>query len=75
MLLILFLKMASKSCKHFANAFCFVCGQFIKTRARKLSVQSSIRMCEAYKAYFGVPVGDYDKLWASVLSATTAKRP
>ena len=58
------LKISSKGCKHSANAFCFVHGEFIKTRARKHSVQASIRMCESYKAYFGVLFGDQDKSWA-----------
>ena len=49
--------MPSKDCKHFANAFCFVCGQFVKTRARKHSVQVSIGMYEAYKAYLACQSG------------------
>ena len=36
----------------------------IKTRARKYSVKACRKMCEAYKAYFGMPVGDQDKFWA-----------
>ncbi|XP_061433243.1 uncharacterized protein LOC133358811 [Lethenteron reissneri] len=56
--------MASRGCKHPADAFCYVCGQLIKTRAKKYSVEASAKMCEAYKAYFGMPVGDQDKLWA-----------
>lgn len=27
-------------------------------------MKASIKICEAYKAYFGVPVGDQDKPWA-----------
>jgi len=27
--------MTSRGCLHPADAFCYVCGQFIKTRARK----------------------------------------
>ncbi|XP_061419050.1 uncharacterized protein LOC133349530 [Lethenteron reissneri] len=57
--------MASRGCKHPADAFCYVCGQFIKTRAKKYSVEASAKMCEAYKAYFGMPVGDKNKPWAS----------
>ncbi|MGH0163514.1 UNVERIFIED_CONTAM: hypothetical protein FKN15_045388 [Acipenser sinensis] len=53
--------MASRGCKHPADAFCYVCGQFIKTRAKKYSVEASAKMCEAYKAYFGMPVGDQYK--------------
>ncbi|XP_076373123.1 uncharacterized protein LOC143257936 [Tachypleus tridentatus] len=56
--------MASKSCKHSPDAFCYVCGQFIKTKAKTYSVTASAKMCEAYKAYFDMPVGDQDKPWA-----------
>ncbi|XP_061409266.1 uncharacterized protein LOC133343591 isoform X2 [Lethenteron reissneri] len=56
--------MASRGCKHPADTFCYVCGQLIKTRAKKYSVEASAKMCEAYKAYFGMPVGDQDKPWA-----------
>ncbi|XP_061412233.1 homeobox protein MSX-2-like isoform X2 [Lethenteron reissneri] len=49
--------MASRGCKHPADTFC----QFIKTRAKKYSVEASSKMCEAYKAYFGMPVRDQDK--------------
>ncbi|XP_076329190.1 uncharacterized protein LOC143235178 [Tachypleus tridentatus] len=56
--------MASRSCNHSADTFCYVCGQFIKTRAKKYSVTASVKMCEAHKAYFGMLVGDQDKLWA-----------
>jgi len=51
--------MASRDCLHPADAFFYVCGQFIKTRARKYSVKSCRTcLCEAYKSYFGMPVGD-----------------
>ncbi|XP_076306192.1 uncharacterized protein LOC143222906 isoform X1 [Tachypleus tridentatus] len=56
--------MASRSCKHSRDAFCYVCGQFINTSAKKYSVTASAKMCEAYKAYFGMAVGDPDKPWA-----------
>ncbi|XP_061411223.1 protein LMBR1L-like isoform X2 [Lethenteron reissneri] len=56
--------MASRGCKHPADAFCYVCGQFIKARAKEYSVEASAKMGEAYKAYFGMPVGDQDKPWA-----------
>ncbi|KAM5148081.1 uncharacterized protein ACMZJ9_011741 [Mantella aurantiaca] len=58
------LEMASRGCLRSADAFCYVCGHFIKTRARKYSVKACRKMCEAYKAYFGMPVGDQDKSWA-----------
>ena len=56
--------MVSRGCLHPADAFCYVCGQFIKTRARKYSVKACRKMCEAYKVYFSMPVGDQDKSWA-----------
>ena len=56
--------MASKGCLHPADAFCYVCGQFIKTRVRKYSVKACRKMCEAYKAYLGMPVEDQEKSWA-----------
>ncbi|XP_076365929.1 uncharacterized protein LOC143254903 [Tachypleus tridentatus] len=66
--------MASRSCKHYPDAFCYVCGQFIKTRAKKYSVTTSAIMCEAYKAYFGMPVGDQDKPWAPRLTCEQCKK-
>ncbi|XP_058862618.1 uncharacterized protein LOC131704953 [Acipenser ruthenus] len=62
--------MASRGCKHPADAFC----QFIKTRAKKFSVEASAKMCEAYKAYFGMPVGDQDKPWAPHFSCEHCKK-
>ncbi|XP_076327315.1 uncharacterized protein LOC143234118 [Tachypleus tridentatus] len=56
--------MTPRSCRYPPDAFCYVCGQFFKTRARKYSVTASANMCEAYKAYFGMPVRDQDKPWA-----------
>lgn len=66
--------MASRGCLHPADAFCYVCGQFIKTRARKYSVKACRKMCEAYKAYFGMPVGDQDKSWAPHFTCEYCKR-
>ena len=54
----------SGGCKHSPHAFCFICGEFIKTRARKHSVLASAKMCEAYNSYFRMPVGDQDRTWA-----------
>ena len=55
--------MASRGCLHPADAFCYVRGQFIKTRARNYSVEACHKRCEAYEAYFGMPVGDQHKCW------------
>ena len=56
--------MALRKCRHSADAFCYVCGEFIKTRAKKYSVSTSKKMTKAYFLYFGMPVGDQDKIWA-----------
>src|SRR6218665_1799872 len=56
--------MASRGSLHPADAFCYVRGQFIKTKARKYSMKACRKMCEAYKTYYGMPVGDQDKSWA-----------
>lgn len=66
--------MAARSCLHAADSFCYVCGQFIKTRAKKYSVKASVTMCEAYKAYFGVPVGDQDRSWAPHFTCEHCKK-
>ncbi|KAM5164259.1 uncharacterized protein ACMZJ9_006770 [Mantella aurantiaca] len=66
--------MASRGCLRSADAFCYVCGHFIKTRARKYSVKACRKMCEAYKAYFGMPVGDQDKSWAPHVTCEYCKK-
>ena len=66
--------MTSRGCKHPPDAFCYVCGEFIKTRAKKYSLERSPKMREAYKAYFGMPVGDQDKLWAPHFTCELCKR-
>ena len=66
--------MASRGCLRPADTFCYVCGQFIKTRARKYSVKAYCKMCEAYKAYFGMPVGDQDKSWAPHFTCEYCKK-
>ena len=59
---------------HPADAFCHVCGQFIKTRPRKYSVKVCRKMCEAYKAYFGMPVRDQDKSWHLISHANITRK-
>src|SRR6218665_677974 len=66
--------MASRGCLHPADAFCYVRGQFIKTRTRKYSVKACRKMCVAYKAYFGMPVGDQDKSWAPHFTCEYCKK-
>ena len=56
--------MTLRGCKRPANNFCYVCGEYIKLRARKYEIKKSRSLCEVYAAYFGVAVGDQDKTWA-----------
>lgn len=56
--------MASRGCKHPSDAFCYICGTFIRVRSKKYSLDISLRVCHAYRAYFGMPIGDQDKSWA-----------
>lgn len=66
--------MASRGCKYPADAFCYVCGYFIKATANKYSLETGLKMCEAYNAYFGMPVGDQDKSWAPHFACENCKR-
>ncbi|XP_033209928.1 uncharacterized protein LOC117168404 [Belonocnema kinseyi] len=66
--------MASRGCKYPADAFFYVCGYFIKTKAKKYSLETCFKMCEAYNAYFGMPVGDQDKSWAPHFACENCKR-
>ncbi|XP_053650631.1 uncharacterized protein [Cherax quadricarinatus] len=66
--------MASRGCNHSPDVFCYLCSQFIKTRAKKFSVTASKKMCETCKAYFGMPVGDQDKIWAPHVACEQCKK-
>jgi hypothetical protein len=66
--------MTSKGCKYPADAFCYVCGEFCKARTKKYSLETSAKMCTAYKAYFGMAVGDQDKSWAPHFSCEHCKK-
>ncbi|XP_076328997.1 uncharacterized protein LOC143235084 [Tachypleus tridentatus] len=57
--------MASRRCKHSLDVFCYVCDQFIETKAKKYSVTAPAKICEAYKTHFGMLVRDQDKPWTS----------
>ena len=59
---------------HPVDAFCYVCGQFIKIRAKKYSVKESVKMYVVYNAYFGMPAGDQDKPWAPHFTCEHCKR-
>ena len=66
--------MSKRGCKHSTDAFCFVCGEFIKTRAKKHSVLASAVLCKAYKSYFGMPVGDQNRSWAPHFACDYCKK-
>ena len=66
--------MVSRGCKYPADAFCYVCGEFLKQRANKYSVKSSAKMREAYNAYFGMPVDDQNKTWAPHFTCEHCKK-
>lgn len=58
--------MSSRKCKYDADAFCFICGQFIKVRDVKYELKTSHVLCEAYEAYFDWPIQwkhDGDYIW------------
>ena len=61
-------------CKHSPKALCFICGEFIKTRARKHSVLASAKMCEAYNSYFSMPVGDQGRIWTPHFASDHCKK-
>jgi hypothetical protein len=56
--------MTTRHCKYPSDCFCYVCGEFFAKKAKKHSLNSCSRAKEAYKAYFGMPVGDQDKHWS-----------
>src|SRR5215469_11759241 len=52
----------SRNCKHDPNSFCYVCGVFLSSKSVKYKITESMNtFFSAYKAYFGVHVGDQDK--------------
>lgn len=66
-------KMASRKCKNDVNSFCYICGEFIKVRAKKFSLSTNIRLREAYKAYFNLTIRSQDKIWAPKFSCGNCK--
>ncbi|KAG8231492.1 hypothetical protein J437_LFUL007674 [Ladona fulva] len=50
--------------RYLADGILLCLRQFIKTREKRYSVEAYTKMCEAYKAHFGIPVCDQDKSWA-----------
>ena len=52
---------ARRSCKNKPDLFCYICGEFTLAGQRN-QVTSFIK--HAYYSYFGIKLGDQDKLWA-----------
>ena len=65
--------MVSRGCKHPADVFCYVCGEFIKTRAKRYHVKSSLKKRETNNAYFGMPVGNETNFEHLISPANYAK--
>lgn len=56
------------------DAYFCVRSKFIKARAKKYYVVTSAKMCDAYKAYYEMPVGDQGKVWARHFTCNLCKR-
>ena len=50
--------MPLRDCLHSADAFNYVCGQFIKKIIKKFYVKPSVKMSDACEAYFAMLVQD-----------------
>ena len=55
-----------RKCKNEANMFCYICGDSMMKEQRR-NITKFLRM--VYKAYFGMKVGDQDKVWGSHILA------
>ena len=51
-----------RNCKNSPGTFCYICGQFTLSGQRK---KITPEISKIYKMYFGCPLGDQDKTWAS----------
>ncbi|KPJ16495.1 hypothetical protein RR48_01062 [Papilio machaon] len=63
--------MATRRCKRDADSFCYICGSFIKVREKKYDLSTNLKICEAYQAYFNLPVKNQDKKWATHVSCNS----
>ena len=50
-----------RKCRNDPDVFCYICGEYIMEKQR-FNVQDFTK--KAYKAYFGMKLGDQDKCWA-----------
>ena len=51
----------TRKCKNKADSFCYICGIYALTHQRRNIL---LFVKRAYKAYFQVPLGDQEKIWA-----------
>ncbi|KAL4706484.1 hypothetical protein ACJJTC_015682 [Scirpophaga incertulas] len=65
--------MASRSFKRNADSFCYICGEFIKVREKKYDLSTNLKICEAYQAYFNLPVKNQDKKWTPHVSCNSCR--
>ena len=57
----------NRVCKLSANCFCDVCGYYISLQQARHKMMPETNFFTAYKAYFGMKMGDQDKLWGTTL--------
>ena len=50
-----------RCCKMKPDSFCYICGKYTFDKQKK-NITDFVK--KAYLAYFGVRLGDQDKLWA-----------
>lgn len=53
--------MATRGCKNNPDIFCYICGSFTIEKQRQ-NIATFVK--QAYRAYFGIKLGDQDKSWA-----------
>ncbi|XP_076266127.1 uncharacterized protein LOC143199889 [Rhynchophorus ferrugineus] len=66
--------MSSRMCEDAADAFFYICGQFIKVRDVKYELNTSHVLYEAYEAYFNCSVRNQYKTWFPHVCCNNCKR-
>jgi hypothetical protein len=51
-------------CNISSDSFCYVCGHYVAPKQVKHKIVQGTKFFSAYELYFGMPMGDQDKLWA-----------
>jgi hypothetical protein len=62
-----------RACKLSPDSFCYICGYYIAAKQAKHTFTNGSKLCVAYNAYFGIPVGDEDKTWAPHFSCGSCR--